>query len=782
VPAGTYTEYILIQKDNLTIQGAGIDQTIIDLDGLAPYVHYGTSAGHCVAGVLVTGHGSPDGENADRVTGVTIKDLTVKNAGLNALWASGDNGWRDGDGDGLGDVSGLEFDAAYDNTVTNVKVDNSTNHGIYFNRPILSPRWHCKDISVTGSVTTNNRGNGISLSFSHGDFTVNNNTSSGNYKNGIYVGGTKKDTGDGVYYKFSVGEVKNNTIENNTANNASQGGIHLKKYIRDSNISYNTVTGQHLQDEAFGIMLEGHSTYNNVISNNIVTDNVRGIILFGAGGYDGASHAPEGGCHSNSIEANTINNGSGELDGGQAAIKVDGGYDNNIKDNTINNGGGVGIRLTSSSWSAGLAYGNEVSGNSITDARFAGIRLDSESHDNLVGSNIISGTLNLTLDSGEESEITQGDGIFIESDAGTGNVFEDNSISGSEGDGMENQTTTSVDASPNWWGSADDPSDDIVGDVDYAPWYLDAEMTTLAQQDCAGAWNGTATDDECGICSGGDSGHAADSDQDDCGVCFGSNVAGSGDINVDSQLNINDIVMMVNHVIVDGYSLDSCGLIVGDMNSDSIVNVLDIIVAVETILYGDLARTDEILKAAPSSLELLQRSNSLGYITDKQGLIGFELILSHEHDFSIVLNEESFIGDYNTSGNETKIIIVMEGGSELFTTTGKFEIEEMMIGTTNGVLLDVAITIFPDGYSLERAYPNPFNPATTLSFALPTQSEVTLSIYNIQGREVASLIHGNMEAGYHSVVWNADEYGSGIYFVKMVAGEYISTQKLMLVK
>jgi pectin methylesterase-like acyl-CoA thioesterase len=80
VPAGTYTEYILIQKDNLTIQGAGIDQTIIDLDGLAPYVHYGTSAGYCVAGVLVTGHGSPDGENTDRVTGVTIKDLTVKNA------------------------------------------------------------------------------------------------------------------------------------------------------------------------------------------------------------------------------------------------------------------------------------------------------------------------------------------------------------------------------------------------------------------------------------------------------------------------------------------------------------------------------------------------------------------------------------------------------------------------------------------------------------------------------------------------------------------------------
>ena len=240
--------------------------------------------------------------------------------------------------------------------------------------------------------------------------------------------------------------------------------------------------------------------------------------------------------------------------------------------------------------------------------------------------------------------------------------------------------------------------------------------------------------------------------------------------------------MMVTHVIDDSYSFDSCGLIVGDLNSDSAVNILDIIVLIEIILYGDLARTDEILIAAPSTLEFLQRSNSLWYVTDKPGLIGFELILSHGHDFSIVLNEESFIGDYNTSGNETKIIIVMEGGSELFTTTGKFVIEEMIIGTTNGVLLDVAITIIPDEYTLERAYPNPFNPVTTLSFAIPIDAEVSLSIYNLQGREVSTLISGYMDAGYHSVVWNADSHASGVYFVKMVAGEFVNTQKLMLVK
>ena len=66
--------------------------------------------------------------------------------------------------------------------------------------------------------------------------------------------------------------------------------------------------------------------------------------------------------------------------------------------------------------------------------------------------------------------------------------------------------------------------------------------------------------------------------------------------------------------------------------------------------------------------------------------------------------------------------------------------------------------------------------------ALPIETEVSLKVYNLQGRQVISLVSGNMDAGYHSVLWNADANASGVYFVKMVAGSYISTQKLMLVK
>ena len=83
---------------------------------------------------------------------------------------------------------------------------------------------------------------------------------------------------------------------------------------------------------------------------------------------------------------------------------------------------------------------------------------------------------------------------------------------------------------------------------------------------------------------------------------------------------------------------------------------------------------------------------------------------------------------------------------------------------------------------MEQTYPNPFNPTTTISCALPEYSKVLLYIYDINGRNIKNIVDNNMKTGYHSVVWNADSYSSGVYFIKMVAGEYTSTQKLILVK
>jgi hypothetical protein len=90
--------------------------------------------------------------------------------------------------------------------------------------------------------------------------------------------------------------------------------------------------------------------------------------------------------------------------------------------------------------------------------------------------------------------------------------------------------------------------------------------------------------------------------------------------------------------------------------------------------------------------------------------------------------------------------------------------------------------IMPVALCLSAAYPNPFNPVTTLEFGIPLDGNVSIDVYNIKGRLIETLAKGQIEAGYHSLVWNADRYASGMYFIKMQAGEYIKTQKLMLLK
>ena len=90
--------------------------------------------------------------------------------------------------------------------------------------------------------------------------------------------------------------------------------------------------------------------------------------------------------------------------------------------------------------------------------------------------------------------------------------------------------------------------------------------------------------------------------------------------------------------------------------------------------------------------------------------------------------------------------------------------------------------IIPEEFSLGNAYPNPFNPVTKIDFGIPIESHVTIKIYDMHGREVRTLVYGNMQPGFHSTVWQASSFSSGAYFVKMEAKNYLKTQKIVLVK
>ena len=94
----------------------------------------------------------------------------------------------------------------------------------------------------------------------------------------------------------------------------------------------------------------------------------------------------------------------------------------------------------------------------------------------------------------------------------------------------------------------------------------------------------------------------------------------------------------------------------------------------------------------------------------------------------------------------------------------------------------------PATFTLHQNYPNPFNPITSLRYDLPEQAQVTLTVYDLMGREVTQLINNTIqEAGYKSVQWNAtDTFGkpvsAGVYLYQIQAGEFAQTRKMVLLK
>ncbi len=88
----------------------------------------------------------------------------------------------------------------------------------------------------------------------------------------------------------------------------------------------------------------------------------------------------------------------------------------------------------------------------------------------------------------------------------------------------------------------------------------------------------------------------------------------------------------------------------------------------------------------------------------------------------------------------------------------------------------------PEEYGLSQNYPNPFNPATTIDYQLPVSGNVTLTVYDILGREVATLVSGYESAGYKSIRFDAGMLPSGVYFYRIEAGSYYQVKKMLLVK
>jgi hypothetical protein len=95
---------------------------------------------------------------------------------------------------------------------------------------------------------------------------------------------------------------------------------------------------------------------------------------------------------------------------------------------------------------------------------------------------------------------------------------------------------------------------------------------------------------------------------------------------------------------------------------------------------------------------------------------------------------------------------------------------------------EVRRTDVAEQFSLNQNYPNPFNPSTIIQYSLPTKANVSLKVYDILGREIATLVDDKLQRGTYEVQWDASSFAGGVYFYRLMTGRFVETKKLLLTK
>ncbi len=139
--------------------------------------------------------------------------------------------------------------------------------------------------------------------------------------------------------------------------------------------------------------------------------------------------------------------------------------------------------------------------------------------------------------------------------------------------------------------------------------------------------------------------------------------------------------------------------------------------------------------------------------------------------YAVDLNGDMYNDLAVANGNLNSITILINDGSGGFPTD----------------VADDRAAALPDKYMLTQNYPNPFNPSTVIEFDIPIQSRVKITVFNMVGQKVTELVNGNYSAGSHSITWdgvssNGQRVSSGIYFYRIVAGDFIDSKKMILLK
>lgn len=272
-------------------------------------------------------------------------------------------------------------------------------------------------------------------------------------------------------------------------------------------------------------------------------------------------------------------------------------------------------------------------------------------------------------------------------------------------------------------------------------------------------------------------------------VCIDS-IDDRGDINLNNVSNeVADAVLFTNYFIygIGVFTVNVAGQIAAtDVNVDGLTLTVADLVYLIRIVIGD---ANPYPKLTPvEAILTLNREGNLNISGAEAGAAA--VVLAGRVEPILLADNMNLEYAYDEANNVTRAIVVsplsegmtsMESFTGDFLNTGGAEVVNVELATTEGAQILAKEVELPTDFALNQNYPNPFNPTTRISFALPTASDYTLTIYNVTGQKVTEFT-GTKEAGSWTIEWDATNNASGVYFYKLVAGEFTGTKKMVLVR